>query len=74
MWHEIKIIKYLLRVCTNCFSVTDGLIKADSRSSKGNYHRGGRSYNGYQQKGSKVETSQKYASGGFYYESLKKLT
>jgi hypothetical protein len=54
--------------------VADGLSKADSHSSKENYYREGRSYNGDQQKGSKVETSQKNASGWFYYELLKKRT
>lgn len=42
--------------------LADGLSKADSRSSKENYYREGRSYKGGQQKGSKVETNQKNAS------------
>jgi hypothetical protein len=59
-------------ISTNCFSVADGLSKADSHSSKGNYN--GRSYNSDQQRGSKVETHQKNASGGFYYELLEEQT
>jgi hypothetical protein len=61
-------------VSTNCFSVADGISKADSRNSKENYYGEGRSYNRDQQRGSKVETHQKNASGGFYYELLEKQT
>jgi hypothetical protein len=41
----------------------DGGSKANDKSSRENYYRGGRSYDGDKQKRSNLETNQKSASG-----------